>query len=109
LASPAGRTASFSHRSSRKRSARTPRVELVDLSAHEGVDGYRGRSLGACREPTADLDISHGGVSYDEEFDVRMDDVVGEDPHDMSVCVYCGCFGGTCEAGTQPTSALTGF
>ena len=69
-----------------------PRVELVALSVHEGIDGYRDRSLDACRELTADLDIRHEVVSYEEEFDVRMDDVVEEDPHDMAACAYCGVF-----------------
>jgi uncharacterized protein (TIGR00269 family) len=69
-----------------------PRVELVALSVHEGIDGYRDESLAACRELTADLGIAHEVVSYDEEFDVRMDEVVEEDPHDMSACAYCGVF-----------------
>jgi len=71
---------------------RDPRVELVALSVHEGIDGYRDRSLAACRELTADLDIRHEVVSYEEEFDVRMDEVVEEDPHDMAACAYCGVF-----------------
>ncbi|MEF8907729.1 MAG: tRNA 2-thiocytidine biosynthesis TtcA family protein, partial [Haloarculaceae archaeon] len=69
-----------------------PRVELVALSVHEGIDGYRDQSLDACRELAGDLDIAHEVVSYDEEFDIRMDDVVEADPHDMSACAYCGVF-----------------
>jgi uncharacterized protein (TIGR00269 family) len=72
--------------------AADPRVELVALSIHEGIEGYRDESLDACRELTADLDIRHEVVTYDEEFDVEMDDVVESDPMNMSACAYCGVF-----------------
>ena len=72
--------------------AKDPRVELVALSIHEGIEGYRDRSLDACRELTADLDIRHEVVTYEEEFDVRMDSVVEDDPKNMSACAYCGVF-----------------
>jgi len=72
--------------------AADPRVELVALSIHEGIDGYRDESLDACHELTADRDIAHEVVTYEEEFDVRMDDVVEDDPENMSACAYCGVF-----------------
>ncbi|PSP92248.1 TIGR00269 family protein [Halobacteriales archaeon QS_4_66_20] len=72
--------------------AKDPRVELVALSIHEGIEGYRDESLDACRELTADRDLRHEVVSYDEEFDVRMDEVVEDDPKNMSACAYCGVF-----------------
>lgn len=68
------------------------RIELVALSIHEGIEGYRDESLAACRELTADLDITHETVSYVDEFDVRMDDVVEDDPENMAPCAYCGVF-----------------
>ncbi|MFB6127707.1 MAG: TIGR00269 family protein [Halolamina sp.] len=71
---------------------RDPRVELVALSIHEGIEGYRDESLAACRELTADRDLRHETVSYVEEFDVRMDDVVEDDPEGMAPCAYCGVF-----------------
>ena len=71
---------------------RDPRIELVALSIHEGIEGYRDKSLEACEELTADLDIRHEVVSYAEEFDVRMDDVVEKDPEGMAACAYCGVF-----------------
>jgi uncharacterized protein (TIGR00269 family) len=71
---------------------RDPRIELVALSIHEGIEGYRDESLDACRELTADLDIHHEVVTYDDEFDIQMDDVVEDDPHNMSACAYCGVF-----------------
>lgn len=69
-----------------------PRVELVALSIHEGIEGYRDESLAACRELTADLELEHEVVTYDDEFGIRMDDVVEEDPESMAACAYCGVF-----------------
>ncbi|MFB6132976.1 MAG: TIGR00269 family protein [Halanaeroarchaeum sp.] len=69
-----------------------PRVELVALSIHEGIDGYRDESLTAAETLTADLDIEHVTVSYAEEYDLSMDDVASEDPLDMAPCAYCGVF-----------------
>jgi uncharacterized protein (TIGR00269 family) len=72
--------------------AKDPRIELVALTIHEGIEGYRDESLAACVELTEDLDIRHEVASYAEEFDVRMDDVVEADPENMAACAYCGVF-----------------
>jgi len=72
--------------------ATDPRVELVTLTIHEGIEGYRDESLDACLELTEDLDIRHEVVTYEEEFDLRMDDVVEDDPENMAACAYCGVF-----------------
>ena len=72
--------------------AEDPRIGLVALSIHEGIEGYRDESLAACEALTADLDLRHEVVSYAEEFGVRMDDVVAEDPENMAACAYCGVF-----------------
>ncbi|USZ71543.1 tRNA 2-thiolation protein NcsA [Natronosalvus halobius] len=72
--------------------AEDPRIELVCLTIHEGIEGYRDESLAACLELTEDLDIRHEVVSYEEEFDVRMDHVVEDDPENMAACAYCGVF-----------------
>lgn len=69
-----------------------PRVELVGLTIHEGIEGYRDRSLEACEELADELGIRHEVVTYAEEFGVRMDDVVEDDPEDMAACAYCGVF-----------------
>ena len=69
-----------------------PRVDLVALSIHEGIEGYRDESLAASEELTDDLDIQHKVVGYEEEFGVRMDDVVEDDPENMAPCAYCGVF-----------------
>jgi len=71
---------------------RDPRVELVALSIHEGIEGYRDESLDACRALTADLGLRHEVVSYADELGVRMDDVVEKDPENMAACAYCGVF-----------------
>ena len=72
--------------------AEDPRIELVALSIHEGIEGYRDESLAACEELTAEMDIRHVTVSYTEEFGIEMDNVVEEDPNNMSACAYCGVF-----------------
>ncbi|GGO01296.1 tRNA 2-thiolation protein NcsA [Haloarcula pellucida] len=69
-----------------------PRIELVALSIHEGIEGYRDKSLEACEELTDDLGIRHEVVAYADEFDVQMDDVVEKDPEGMAACAYCGVF-----------------
>jgi uncharacterized protein (TIGR00269 family) len=71
---------------------RDPRVEMLALTIHEGIEGYRDASVDACVELADDLSMRHELVSYEEEFDVRMDDVVEDDPEDMAACAYCGVF-----------------
>ncbi|MEF8773611.1 MAG: TIGR00269 family protein [Halobacteriales archaeon] len=71
---------------------RDPRVELVALSIHEGIEGYRDESLAAAEELAEDLAVRHEVVGYEEAFGVRMDDVAAEDPLDMAPCAYCGVF-----------------
>ena len=72
--------------------AADPRVELVALTVHEGIDGYRDASLAACLELTDDLGIEHEVVSYADEYGLEMDAVADDDPLDMAPCAYCGVF-----------------
>ena len=72
--------------------AEDPRIEMVALTIHEGIEGYRDESLAACEELVADRDVRHEVVTYADEFDVEMDDVVDDDPLDMAPCAYCGVF-----------------
>ena len=72
--------------------AADPRVELVALTVHEGIDGYRDASLRACLELTDALGIEHEVVSYADEYDLEMDAVADDDPLDMAPCAYCGVF-----------------
>jgi len=72
--------------------AEDPRVELVAVTVHEGIEGYRDRSLEAAEELATDLGIEHEVAPYAEEFDLRMDEVVADDPESMAPCAYCGVF-----------------
>ncbi len=69
-----------------------PRVELIGLTIHEGIEGYRDESVEACIDLVEDLDLRHELVTYEDEFGIRMDDVVEDDPEDMAACAYCGVF-----------------
>jgi uncharacterized protein (TIGR00269 family) len=69
-----------------------PRIDLVALSIHEGIEGYRDASLDASEELTRELDIRHEVVTYAEEFGLRMDQVAEDDPEGMAPCAYCGVF-----------------
>ncbi len=72
--------------------AKDPRIELIALTIHEGIEGYRDKSVDACEELAAELDLRHELVTYEEEFGVQMDDVVEKDPENMAACAYCGVF-----------------
>ena len=71
---------------------RDPRVELVCLTIHEGIEGYRDESMDACLELADDLGLRHEVATYADEFGLEMDDVVEDDPMDMAACAYCGVF-----------------
>lgn len=68
------------------------RIELVALTVHEGIEGYRDESVAACRALVEPLDIRHEVVTYEGEFDLRMDEVAAADPLEMAPCAYCGVF-----------------
>jgi len=72
--------------------AKDPRIEMIALSIHEGIEGYRDESLEACEKLTADLDLRHEVVTYEDEFGLQMDNVVEDDPENMAACAYCGVF-----------------
>ncbi|MFB6353802.1 MAG: TIGR00269 family protein [Halobacteriales archaeon] len=69
-----------------------PRVELVALTIHEGIDGYRDESLDAAEALAERHGLRHELRTYEAELGVRMDDVVESDPEDMAACAYCGVF-----------------
>ncbi|MFC7166684.1 tRNA 2-thiolation protein NcsA [Halospeciosus flavus] len=72
--------------------AEDPRVEMVALTIHEGIEGYRDESLDACVDLVEDLGLRHEVVAYADEFDLEMDDVAEQDPENMAPCAYCGVF-----------------
>ncbi|MDR9445687.1 MAG: hypothetical protein RI544_06005, partial [Haloquadratum sp.] len=63
-----------------------PRIELVAVTIHEGISGYRDASLVAARELAAARTIRHEEYTYAEEFGVEMavlaveDDRCGQHP-----------------------------
>ena len=69
-----------------------PRIELVALTIHEGIEGYRDESLDAASAFAERADIPHEVVTYAEEFDLEMDRVVEKDPENLAACAYCGVF-----------------
>ena len=69
-----------------------PRVELVAVTIHEGIAGYRDASLDACVELADRLDLTHHIRTYEDEFGITMDDVVEDDAATMAACAYCGVF-----------------
>ncbi len=72
--------------------AEDPRIELVALTIHEGIEGYRDASVDACVELTDGMELPHEVVSYADEFDLEMDSVAESDPENMAPCAYCGVF-----------------
>ncbi|WP_330631174.1 tRNA 2-thiolation protein NcsA [Halocatena halophila] len=72
--------------------AEDPRIELVALTIHEGIEGYRDASVDACVELTDGMELRHEVVSYASEFDLEMDSVAESDPENMAPCAYCGVF-----------------
>ncbi|MFW5900658.1 MAG: tRNA 2-thiolation protein NcsA [Halodesulfurarchaeum sp.] len=67
-----------------------PRVELIALSVHEGIAGYRDDSLSAAEALVADRPVEYVETGYEAEFDLQMDQIATEDPWDMAPCAYCG-------------------
>ncbi|NUE01896.1 TIGR00269 family protein [Halorubraceae archaeon YAN] len=69
-----------------------PRIEMLALTIHEGIEGYRDKSVDACVELSESLDMRHELVTYEDEIGVKMDDVAESDPMNMAPCAYCGVF-----------------
>ncbi|MFW6152863.1 MAG: TIGR00269 family protein, partial [Halobacteriota archaeon] len=69
-----------------------PKVDLRGVCIHEGIEGYRDTSLDAARELADRLRIPLETRTYEEVYDIRMDDVAQDDPLDMAPCAYCGVF-----------------
>lgn len=69
-----------------------PRVTLVTLTIHEGIEGYRDESLAACTTLAEDLGIEHHVVNYEDEYEIQMDDIATWDDRTMAPCAYCGVF-----------------
>jgi len=68
-----------------------PTVEIMAITADEGIANYRPGGVEASRELCRSLDIPHHVVSYKEELGWTMDRVVETDPKTIP-CSYCGVF-----------------
>ncbi len=64
-------------------------VELVTLIVDEGLTGYREKSVKLATEYSEKLGVPYEVLSFNEVFDIRMDDVaaLGEE---WRPCTYCG-------------------
>lgn len=69
-----------------------PRIELIALTIHEGIDGYRDESVEASHNLTEALNLRHELVTYDDEFGIEMDAVAADASAEMAPCSYCGVF-----------------
>lgn len=76
-------------------------VEIIAGCVDEGIDGYRGPSMGYARELAESLGVRFESMSYEEMGYSRMDDVVqmmpsiGErhtEANGLMPCSYCGVF-----------------
>jgi len=72
--------------------AQDPRVELLALTVHEGIDDYRDESVEAAETFCEEFDVPLELVTYEAEHGVEMDDVAESDPLNMAPCAYCGVF-----------------
>jgi len=66
-------------------------IKLVAVTIDEGIDGYRDRSMAKVNEFVKAMDIEHRIFSFENEFDVTIDNLVKNDPSIKS-CTYCGVF-----------------
>ncbi|MBS3051370.1 MAG: TIGR00269 family protein [Candidatus Aenigmarchaeota archaeon] len=66
-------------------------MKLIAVTVDEGIAGYRDRSIGAINEFVKAMDIEHQTFSFENEFDITIDNLVKNDPSIKS-CTYCGVF-----------------
>ncbi|QGA80465.1 TIGR00269 family protein [Candidatus Nanohalobium constans] len=65
-----------------------PDIEIVGVCVHEGIDPYRDESISAAEELCDDLGVECYIGSYDDYYDLKMDDVA--DAGEKGNCTYCG-------------------
>ncbi|MDY6761736.1 MAG: TIGR00269 family protein [Candidatus Nanohaloarchaea archaeon] len=66
-----------------------PDIGIEAVCVHEGIDPYRGESVEQAEEMCDRLDVPIHVVSYEDEYDVTMDEVMVKQP-EMHSCSYCG-------------------
>lgn len=66
-----------------------PDIELVAITIDEGIEGYRKHTLKTAKELTAKLGIRHIIRSFEDEFDITLDEIVSKE-REKGACSYCG-------------------
>ena len=66
-----------------------PDVELVAITIDEGIKGYREHTLESAKELTARVGVRHIIRSFEDEFDITLDEVVAKE-REKGACSYCG-------------------
>ncbi|MFB6283841.1 MAG: TIGR00269 family protein [Halobacteria archaeon] len=68
-----------------------PTVEIVAATLDEGIEGYRNEAVEASRELASQLGVEHHVFSFDDLYDVTVDEITaGDNPG--KPCSYCGVF-----------------
>ncbi|MFB6192646.1 MAG: TIGR00269 family protein [Candidatus Nanohaloarchaea archaeon] len=65
-----------------------PDIEIIGITAHEGIDPYRDESITAAEELCDELGVEMEVGRYDDYYDLTMDAVA--DAGAKSNCTYCG-------------------
>lgn len=68
-----------------------PDIELHAVTVHEGIEPYRTESVETAKEMCDRLDVPITVGTYEEEFDITMDEIMVKQP-EMHSCSYCGVF-----------------
>ncbi|MFB6294983.1 MAG: TIGR00269 family protein [Candidatus Nanohaloarchaea archaeon] len=66
-----------------------PDIDIEAVCVHEGVEPYRTESVEQAEEMADRLDVPIHVVSYEEEYDVTIDEIMVKQP-EMHSCSYCG-------------------
>lgn len=68
-----------------------PDIDLHAITVHEGIEPYRTESVEAAEEMCDRLGVPIHVGTYEDEFDITMDEVMVKKP-EMHSCSYCGVF-----------------
>ncbi len=68
-----------------------PDIDIHAITVHEGIEPYRTESVETAKEMCDRLGVPIHVGSYEEEYDITMDEVMVKKP-EMHSCSYCGVF-----------------
>ncbi|MFB6167108.1 MAG: TIGR00269 family protein [Candidatus Nanohaloarchaea archaeon] len=66
-----------------------PDIDIEAVAVDEGISPYREESVEAAEEMGERLGVPVHTVTYEEEYDVRMDEIAVKEP-ELHNCTYCG-------------------